>query len=45
MLQNYTKISDILSFYLNRVLKKEISVEEALRLADETIESDQLFLR
>ncbi len=30
---NYTKISDILSFYLNKALKKELSVNEALKLA------------
>ncbi|MBU0713700.1 extracellular solute-binding protein [bacterium] len=44
-LVNYTKISDILSFYLNKILKHEISVDEALRLVDETVASDKLFLR
>lgn len=44
-LVNYTKISDILSFYLNKVLKSEMAVDEALRRAEETIASDKLFLR
>ena len=42
---NYTKISDILSFYLNKILKSEISAAEGLQEADETIKSDKLFLR
>ena len=44
-LTNYTKISDILSFYINKVLQSEIGVSEALQQADETIASDRLFLR
>jgi len=44
-LVNYTKISDILSFYLNKILKQEISVEEALQLVDETVSTDKLFLK
>jgi multiple sugar transport system substrate-binding protein len=44
-LENYTKISDILAFYLNKVLKEEMTAEEALLRADETIISDQLFLK
>lgn len=44
-LVNYTKISDILSFYLNKILQQEISAEEALQLVDETVASDRLFLR
>ncbi|MBK7104768.1 MAG: extracellular solute-binding protein [Ignavibacteriae bacterium] len=35
---NYTKISDILSLYLNKALKKELSVEEALKTAQAQIE-------
>jgi len=42
---NYTKISDILSFYLNKILKSEISVSRGLQQVDDTILSDQLFLR
>lgn len=35
---NYTKISDVLSFYLNKALKKELTVEEALKNAQAEIE-------
>lgn len=45
MLIEYTKISDILSFYLNKVLKGEMPVETALSLVDETIYGNQPFLR
>ena len=36
---NYTKISDVLSFNLNKALKNEISVEEALETAQSQINS------
>ncbi|MCF6269290.1 MAG: extracellular solute-binding protein [Melioribacteraceae bacterium] len=36
---NYTKISDILSFYINKALKKELSVNEALKLAQAKIDN------
>ena len=36
---NYTKISDILSLYLNRALKKELTVNEALKSAQIEIDS------
>jgi multiple sugar transport system substrate-binding protein len=42
---NYTKISDILAFYLNSILKQDLSVEEAMQRVDQTISSDQIFLR
>ncbi len=32
-IESYTNISDILSFYINKAIKKEISVEEALKAA------------
>jgi multiple sugar transport system substrate-binding protein len=35
---NYTKISDILSFYLNKALKKELTVEQALKAAQQQID-------
>jgi multiple sugar transport system substrate-binding protein len=44
-LTNYTTISDILSYYINLALKKEMSVEEALRNADESINSQQILLK
>lgn len=36
---NYTKISDVLSMYLNKALKKELSVEEALKASQMQINS------
>jgi len=44
MLVNYTKISDILSFYLNQVLRGELPAEKALQLVDQTIQGNQPFL-
>ncbi len=44
-LKNYTEISEILSFYLNKALKQEYSPEEALKEAEETINSKQVFIR
>jgi len=45
MLINYTKISDILSFYLNQLLKNQISAEEALKLIDNAIQTRNIFLK
>ena len=42
---NYTKISDVLAFYLNSILKQDLSVEKAMQLVDQTVSSDQIFLR
>ncbi|MBU0558852.1 MAG: extracellular solute-binding protein [Bacteroidetes bacterium] len=36
---NYTKISDVLSLYLNKALKKELTVQEALKSAQAQINS------
>ncbi|MCB9070857.1 MAG: extracellular solute-binding protein [Calditrichae bacterium] len=41
-LVNYTKISDVLSYYIQRAIKNEISVEEALRLATRDINSQTM---
>jgi multiple sugar transport system substrate-binding protein len=38
-LVEYTKISDVLSFYANKAIKKEIAVETALQRAEEMIRS------
>ena len=38
-LVNYTKISDVLSYYVNLAIKGDISVEEALERASKEIES------
>lgn len=44
-MENYTEISEILSFYLNKALKREFTPEEALRKAEQTINSKQVFIR
>lgn len=36
-LEEYTNVSDILSFYINKALKNEISIDEAVKLASEKI--------
>lgn len=42
---DYTKISDIMSYFLNLALKKEMSVEEALHKASAKINSKQVFIK
>jgi hypothetical protein len=32
-IESYTNVSDVLSFHLNKAIKKELSVEEALKEA------------
>lgn len=44
-LLDYTKISDILSYHINRALKKELSVKDALHQAAAMIESKRVFVR
>ncbi|MBN2601933.1 MAG: extracellular solute-binding protein [Candidatus Marinimicrobia bacterium] len=44
MLSDYTKISDILSLYLNKVLKNEVSAEEALEKTEEQIRKRQFLM-
>ena len=44
-LKNYTKISVIISGYVNMAIAKKISVNEALRLAEEKINSDLLMIQ
>ncbi|MFA4838146.1 MAG: extracellular solute-binding protein [Candidatus Neomarinimicrobiota bacterium] len=44
-LADYTKISDILSFHLNKALKGDINVKTALKEVDKTIESKQHFIK
>jgi multiple sugar transport system substrate-binding protein len=44
-LQNYTKISDILSYYVNRALKKELSASEALEQATRLINSNKVLIK
>ncbi len=42
---NYTKISDIISHYLNLALKKEITLETALQKTKETLEKNSLVIK
>ena len=44
ILIDYTKISDVLSFYLNKALKGDLSVVAALRQVDDIIYQQKLFL-
>ena len=44
-IEDYTNISDILSFYVNAAIKKEISVKEALTAASQKIKSGSIFLK
>lgn len=44
-LENYTRISDILSYYIYLAIKKKISVDEALLKATEMINSGQILIR
>lgn len=43
-LMEYTKISDILSFYANRAIRNEISVEAALQNAEAMIRSQKVMI-
>ena len=45
MREDYTMISDIVSHYMNSALKKEISVEDALKEASQKINTSQVFLK
>jgi len=44
-LESYTNVSDILSFYLNKAIKKEIGVEEALKEATEKINNKTILVK
>lgn len=43
-LEDYTRISDIISHFVNKAIKKEISVEEALKQADFMISTDKVII-
>ncbi len=43
--EDYTRISDVISFYLNKALKGEIPVNEALRKAETAINSHRIILK
>jgi multiple sugar transport system substrate-binding protein len=44
-LESYTNVSDILSFYLNKAIKKEISVDEALQEATKKINDKAILVK
>jgi multiple sugar transport system substrate-binding protein len=44
-LQDYTKISDIISYYIHLAIKKELSADEALYQAARLINSNQVLLK
>ena len=44
-LENYTKISDIIVEYLNKAIKKELSVELALKGAEKKIMNENIFIK
>lgn len=43
-LEDYTRISDIISHYVNKAIKKEITVDDALREADMMINTDKVII-
>lgn len=43
--ENYTKISDVISFYANKVLKNQLSVDSAATKTKKALISGELFLR
>ncbi len=45
VLIDYTKISDILSLYLNKVLINEMTPDQALQKVDETIANNRYFIK
>lgn len=44
-LEDYTRISDIVSYYVNKTLKKEIEPQEALRNIDEMIRNNKVIIK
>ncbi|MBU1678178.1 MAG: extracellular solute-binding protein [Bacteroidetes bacterium] len=44
-MEDYTRISDILAYYANKAIKKEISVDEAIREASELIQSKKVIIK
>jgi multiple sugar transport system substrate-binding protein len=44
-IENYTNVSDILSFYINSAIKNEISVDKALEYATQKIEEKSILVK
>ncbi|MEW6004528.1 MAG: extracellular solute-binding protein [Stygiobacter sp.] len=45
LLEKYTRVSDVIAFYLKEALQKKLSVKEALISAQRTINSKEIFFR
>jgi multiple sugar transport system substrate-binding protein len=43
--EDYTEISDVISYYINQVLKNKISIETALENTNKSLKSGELILR
>ena len=43
--ENYTEISEVLAYFLNRALRREIPPEQALASAEEMIQSNRILIR
>ena len=44
-LESYTNVSDVLSFYLNKAIKQEMPVDEALKEATKKINEDAILVK
>jgi hypothetical protein len=44
-MEGYTNVSDIISFYINMAVKNEISVEDALKEAEQKIQEKAILVK
>lgn len=45
LLEKYTRVSDVIAFYLKEALQKKLNVDEALLKAEKTINSNEIFFK
>ncbi len=45
LMEDYTRISDIISHYVNKAIKREVSVNKALTEATDLINSNKILLK
>lgn len=45
LIENYTKLSDVISYYLNKVIKDEIKIDDAIEKTEETIKTGRIIIR
>ncbi|MCX7875134.1 MAG: extracellular solute-binding protein [Melioribacteraceae bacterium] len=45
LLEKYTRVSDVIAYYLKEALQKKIKVEDALIMAERSINSKEIFFR